>query len=281
MRLRRTAGQGLSSAIALWLFAAASGLLTALPTGSVPRSVPPDTATVVVVYDGDTVKVKFKDGAERRVRLIGIDSPELGDERESVRFMAHVAKRFAFLKLYRREVGLSYDWQLEDKYGRLLAFLTTGDGALFNELILREGFAFKLLAFPFKPELMKRFEAAESEARRGEKGLWQRGDPAPVAPAEAARLLGQLVSVTMVCDSVEKRKPFIVLRPAGGEIEVLVPERRLADFPGLEALAGKLIVVRGLVEEFRGRIQIMADLPMQIRIHSSSRGIDRARRPGL
>lgn len=264
MRTPKTAGQGLRSSVALALFLAASGLVSALPAGRAARSAPPDAATVVVVYDGDTVKVKFKDGAERRVRLIGIDSPELGDERESVRFMAHVAKRFAFLKLYRREVGLSYDRQLEDKYGRLLAFLTTEDGTLFNELILREGFAFKLRAFPFKPELMKRFEAAESEARRGERGLWKRGDPAPVAPAEAARLLGQLVSVAMDCDSVERRKPFIVLRPAGGEIEVLVPERRLADFPGLEALAGKPIVVRGLVEEFRGRLQIMADLPMQI-----------------
>ena len=182
MRIHRTAGQGLRSSVALALFLAASGLLFALPTGRAARSAPPDAATVIVVYDGDTVKVKFKDGAERRVRLIGIDSPELGDERESVRFMAQVAKRFAFLKLYRREVGLSYDRQLEDKYGRLLAFLTTEDGTLFNELILREGFAFKLLAFPFKPELMKRFEAAESEARRGEKGSVEERGPGAGRP---------------------------------------------------------------------------------------------------
>jgi micrococcal nuclease len=242
------------------------GPFSALPALARKAPLPPESATVVVVYDGDTVKVRFGDGNERKVRLIGIDSPELDDQRENVRFMATVAKRFAFLKLYRREIRLSYDWQLEDKYGRLLAFLTTEDGTLFNELILREGFAFKLRAFPFKPELMKKFEAAENEARRGEKGLWRRSDPPPVAPAEAAGSLGQLASVRMICASVEERKPFIVLRPPGGEIEVLIPERRRADFPGLEEMAGKAILVKGLVEEFRGRVQIMVDLPMQIRV---------------
>lgn len=237
--------------------------------GDIPK--PPDSATVVVVYDGDTVKVRFGNGSERKVRLIGIDSPELSDERENVRFMAYVAKRFAFLKLYRREVRLSYDWQFEDKYGRLLAFLTMADGTLFNELILQQGFAFKLLAFPFKPELMKRFNAAENEARRGEKGLWREEDPPPVAPADAAGFLGRLASVRMICASVEERKPFIVLRPPSGEFEVLVPGRRRADFPVLEGLAGKPILVKGLVEEFRGRLQIMVDLPMQIRSLPSMR----------
>ena len=52
--------------------------------------------TVVVVYDGDTVKVRFGDGGERKVRLIGIDSPELADEREDVRFMAYVGQEVRF-----------------------------------------------------------------------------------------------------------------------------------------------------------------------------------------
>jgi micrococcal nuclease len=249
-------------------------LLSALPARMRKAPGPSDTATVVVVYDGDTVKVRFRDGNERRVRLIGFDSPELDDKRENVRFMAYVAKRFAFLKLYRRQVRLDYDWQSEDKYGRLLAFLTTEDGVLFNELILREGFAYKLWAFPFKPELMKRFEAAENEARRGEKGLWRRGDPPIVAPVEAAGLLGQLASVRMTCASVEERKPFIVLRHSGVEFEVLVPERRRADFPDLNAMAGKTLLVAGLVEEFRGRIQIMVDLPLQIKILPSLHIVD-------
>jgi micrococcal nuclease len=242
---------------------------------------PPDAAVVVLVYDGDTVKVRFGDGGERRVRLIGIDSPELADEREDVRFMAYAAKRFAFLKLFRREVRLTYDWQREDKYGRLLAFLTMEDGTLFNELILREGFASRFRAFPFDPGLMKRFEAAETEARRAERGLWARADPPPVSPAEAAGLLGRLAAVRMTCAAVETRKPFIVLSPAGGGFEVLIPERRRADFPGLEALAGKSLLVKGLVEEYKGRIQIMIDVPLQLKVLPAGRLVDSAVPPGL
>ena len=85
----------------------------------------------------------------------------------------------------------------------------------------------------------------------------------------------------MTCASVERRKPFIVLRPPGGEIEVLVPERRLADFPGLTEMTGKPLIVQGLVEEFRGRVQIMVDLPMQIRGLPPAPNIDRAGRPGI
>ena len=227
---------------------------------------PPDQAVVILVYDGDTVKVRFGSGVERKVRLIGIDSPEIADEREEVRYMAYVAKRFAFLKLYRNDVRLSYDWQREDKYGRLLAFLTLEDGTLFNELILREGFASRFRAFPFEPGLMKRLEAAEAEARRKEKGLWRRADPPPATPAEAAGLLGRLATVRMTCGALAERKPFVVLDAAGGGLEVLVPERRRADFPGLETMTGKTLLVKGLVEEYRGRIQIMADVPLQIRV---------------
>ncbi len=254
---------------------------SALPARDRKAPIPPDGAVVVLVYDGDTVKVRFEDGGERRVRLIGIDSPELADEREDVRFMAYAAKRFAFLKLFRREVRLSYDWQREDKYGRLLAFLTTEDGTLFNELILREGFASRFRAFPFDPGLMKRLEAAETEARRAERGLWRRADPPPVPPADAAGLIGRLATVRMTCGAVEKRKPFIVLSPPGGGFEALVPERRRADFPGLEALAGKVVLVKGLVEEYKGRIQIMIDVPLQLKVLTAGRSVDRAVPPGI
>jgi micrococcal nuclease len=254
---------------------------SALPARDRKAPLPSDAAVVVIVYDGDTVKVRFGDGGERKVRLIGIDSPELADGREDVRFMAYAAKRFAFLKLFRREVRLSYDWQREDKYGRLLAFLTMEDGTLFNELILREGFASRFRAFPFDPGLMKRFEAAEGEARRAEKGLWRRTDPPPVSPEEAAGFLGRLATIRMTCGAVDERPPFIVLSPPGGGFEILVPARKRADFPGLEALAGKIVLVKGLVEEYKGRVQIMVDVPLQLRVLPVTRIVDRAVPTGL
>jgi len=229
----------------------------------------PDSGLVVVVYDGDTVKVRFADGGERKVRLIGIDSPEMDDPREEVRFMAFMAKRFAFLNLFRRNVHLAYDWELEDKYGRLLAYLTTDDGALFNELILKEGFAFAYRKFPFRKDLMERFKAAATEARRAGKGLWRKGPP-PEVPASGARAyLGQLVSVRMTCAGFEERRSFAVLRSSESGFEALVPKEFRAAFPGLEGLKGKTIVVSGLVEVFDGSLQVLLYLPRQLKLSGS------------
>jgi micrococcal nuclease len=222
------------------------------------------SALVVAVLDGDTVRVRFGDGTERRIRLIGIDSPELSDRRENVRFMALMARRFAYLKLYKRSVRLSYEWPLEDKYGRLLAYITPDGGDLFNGEILREGFASVLRTFPHDPGLMRRFDFAEAEAKKEGKGLWSRSGPPRIAPAEVGRWLGRLVSVPLTVSSLEKRRGFLVIHPVGGDFEALIPESWLSSFGPVERLAGRRFVVSGLVEAFRGRVQIMIYLPFQL-----------------
>jgi len=254
-------GFSLPAVLALGLIV--HGLLPARPAQTQRAFAPPDSGLVVVVYDGDTVKVRFADGGERKVRLIGIDSPEMDDQREDVRFMAFMAKRFAFLNLFRKKVHLAYDWELEDKYGRLLAYLTTDDGALFNELILTEGFAFAYRKFPFRKDLMERFKAAETDARRAGKGLWRKGPPSEVPASGAQAYLGQLVSVRMTCTGFEERRSFAVLHSSESGFEALVPKEFRVAFPGLEGLTGKTIVVSGLVEEFGGTLQILLYLPRQ------------------
>ena len=96
-------------------------------------------ATVTTVYDGDTVKVRIAGRTDERVRLIGVDSPELDDAREKVRLMAFLAKRFAFQRLFRTQVELLPGPEERDAYGRLLAFVRTADGGIFNVTLVRGG----------------------------------------------------------------------------------------------------------------------------------------------
>jgi micrococcal nuclease len=221
---------------------------------------------VVAVYDGDTVKIRFANGAERKVRLIGIDSPEMDDPREDVGFMAFAAKRFAFTKLYRKKVLLSRSREVEDKYGRLLAYLSTSDGVLFNEQILRAGYAQVLRAFPHDPEMMKRFESAQKEAKREKRGLWRKGDPPEVPSAEVGRHLDEIVAVRTAVERFEIKKSFLVIQTSGGAVEALVPKSRRAKFPGIEEWAGRRIRILGLVEMYEGRLQIVLQWPSQIEI---------------
>ncbi|HDZ26029.1 MAG TPA: hypothetical protein ENH65_05905, partial [Candidatus Aminicenantes bacterium] len=71
------------------------------PRGQERGSSFPESGLVTAVYDGDTIKVRFKNEKERKIRLIGIDTPEIGDSREEAKFRAHIARRFAFFYLYR------------------------------------------------------------------------------------------------------------------------------------------------------------------------------------
>lgn len=224
----------------------------------------PESGLVTVVYDGDTIKVRLKNEHERKVRLIGIDTPEIDDSREEVRFRAHMAKRFAFFYLYRKRIKLSYDWEIEDKYGRLLAYIWTENEGLFNKFILSEGFAVVFLNFPFR--YRKEFIEAEREARRLEKGLWKKGPYFSISVGEARDHIGKLLTVKYTCTRVRTKGKFVFLHSSGEEFSTLIPRENTSLFPGLNSFRGKVLFVTGFLEEYKGKSQIIAFFPKQIKI---------------
>jgi micrococcal nuclease len=240
------------------------GFLTA--AGAVRQSPFPDSGTVVRVADGDTVTIRFADGVERRVRLIGVDAPETDDPREEVAWRAFLSRRFAFHHLYRRDVRLSYDFAPLDEYGRVLAYIWTPGGDLFNESIIRLGFASAFLKYPFRADFQKRFRAAASAARKEDRGFWRTEDPEEIPLSEAPAHLGEIVSVRIRCSRVRKSGSFLFLRAAGDGFEAVIPRDRVSLFPGVDSCAGRELFLTGLIEEFSGRLQIMVRFPRQLRL---------------
>ncbi len=231
------------------------------PTGQTDSS----RAKVTAVYDGDTVRVRLESGEESRVRLIGVDSPEIGDDRESVRMMAFLAKRFSYLKLYGKTVVLTFGSELRDSYGRLLAFVGVDGEGTFNEILIREGYAFAYLKFPFDDLLMDRHKKAEVEAREAGRGLWRR-DPWPlVGPEEAGRCEGRIVSVRFLCFRSFDRGRFRILDSGSPGFQAVIPLELLAVFPGSLSFENHTLLVTGIVERYRGKPQIMIGVPLQIK----------------
>jgi endonuclease YncB( thermonuclease family) len=73
---------------------ALGSLLVALAIGPVEAQVSPTTpADVVRVVEGDTVDVQFDDGKIERLRLIGMDSPEVVDPRKPVQCFGREASQ--------------------------------------------------------------------------------------------------------------------------------------------------------------------------------------------
>ena len=58
-----------------------------------------------------------------------------------------------------------------DRYGRLLAYVWLPEGSMFNEVLLKEGYA-QVATFPPNVKYVERFEEAQREAREAGRGLW-------------------------------------------------------------------------------------------------------------
>ncbi|MGB3634942.1 MAG: thermonuclease family protein, partial [Rubrobacteraceae bacterium] len=106
-------------------------------------------ATVARAIDGDTVELQEPVDGYDRVRLIGINTPEMGGENGSPEAGAEEARTFTAEALEGEEVVLETDEEVEDPYGRLLAYVwipedaqteTTGP-EFFNRVLVDEGHA--------------------------------------------------------------------------------------------------------------------------------------------
>ena len=113
--------------------------------------------TVTAVVDGDTVRIRFRNGSTDTVRLLGVDTPETGaenspDEFEGVPDTAagraclgaagREATRFATDRLLGETVSLRLDAQSDTRgyYDRLLAYVVV-DGENFNHQLVARGYA--------------------------------------------------------------------------------------------------------------------------------------------
>jgi micrococcal nuclease len=137
-------------------------------------------ARVVDHVDGDTVRVRIAGAppglkALETVRLIGVDTPETVHPRQPVQRFGREASDYTRARLFNKNVYLAFDWDLRDRYGRLLAYLyiAAEDGTsagCFNAALIRDGYAHAYTRFAF--QFIDEFRALEAEARREKRGLW-------------------------------------------------------------------------------------------------------------
>ncbi len=123
----------------------------------------PEPCELVRVVDGDTIVVRWR-GAEERVRLLRVDTPERGMSgyTESVEFLRK------FLTGKRIELEFEGATPERDRLGRLLAYVYA-DGVNVNVEIVRAGWS------PFwtkygRGKYAELFEKAQAEASEGKRG---------------------------------------------------------------------------------------------------------------
>ncbi|MEW6571598.1 MAG: thermonuclease family protein [Nitrospirota bacterium] len=124
---------------------------------------------VTEINDGDTISVIMNKKREK-VRLIGIDAPEIGQKpwgRRSKKFLKDLVSSSGW------KVRVELDIQPRDKYGRMLAYVWTKDGRLVNLLMLKNGYAM-LFTVPPNVKYVSEFREAQREAREKKRGIWSK-----------------------------------------------------------------------------------------------------------
>jgi micrococcal nuclease len=130
---------------------------------------PPQQALVTKVIDGDTLIL----AGGKRVRLLGIDAPEMGREGRPAQFLAYKSKALLADLAQGKRVRLEYDQLRYDHYGRLLAYLFLPNKTMINAEILRQGLA-HVYFHPPNVRYRETLLAAQTAAMDARRGLWQK-----------------------------------------------------------------------------------------------------------
>lgn len=136
--------------------------------------------TVQRVIDGDTIQLE----SGERVRLIGIDTPEMhesnklrrdsqrsGEDISAIQKLGRRSYEFTKGLVEGKRVSLEFDVEKYDKYNRLLAYVYLKDGTFVNAEIVKQGYA-SLMTIPPNVKYADLFQKLYHEAREARRGLW-------------------------------------------------------------------------------------------------------------
>jgi micrococcal nuclease len=261
-----TAGKGATKPVApfaFWLLLLAVTLAGSLNRPALAATCPADHASeradVAYVYDGDTLKLKNG----RRVRLIGINTPELDHKGQAVQPLAQTARTSLkdLLDSANRKLLLQYGKQRHDHYGRVLAhaFLDNGENVAAHQL--SQGLATTFIVLP-NSWGQHCYQKLEQVARTARLGLWAlaayQSHPARTLPLNTRgfRIInGRVRSI--------RRTRHTFWLDLEGPLTIQIPLKSLANFSSyaVDTLEGQNLEVRGWISANGDRLKVKVQHP--------------------
>ena len=216
-----------------------------------------EQAVLTYVHDGDTVITD----AQRKIRIIGLDTPELANKHSPAEPFATQA-RDVLRQLLKdsNTVGLRYDLQQKDRYQRDLAHLFLANGDNVAEQLLKKGLATALI---IPPNLLFAdcYLAAQKEAQNKRRGIWQLPEfqPVPLATIDTAKLpVYRLVTATVTGIQRSQRNYQIRLQDQQQQLTLFIrgSDRSLFSRMFNHGLVGQKVQVQGWINKRHGRLQL-------------------------
>lgn len=251
----------------MWLALVFSLLLVpgVAPAGGIacPADQRGERAVSAEVIDGDTLALA--DG--RRVRLLGINTPEIGRDGKPSEPLAEDAR-----SLLRDLAGPGTDLRLRldverfDRYGRLLAHVFAASGENIQARLLDAGLATTLVVPP-NQWAVDCYAAVEAGARSRRAGIWRLDAYQPV-PAEnlAGTARGYRV-VTGRVQRVGESRGNLWLNLSRG-MALRIPREDLVYFGERDPrrLAGRRVEARGWIHKRKGELRMTVRHPAALTV---------------
>jgi len=222
---------------------------------------PNETVEVSHVIDGDTVILK--DG--RHIRLIGINTPEIGRNGKASEPGADTARKYLHSLLQgHKQILLKFDTQQFDRYKRTLAHLFLSDGKNIQANLLAEGLAIPM-AIPPNLEYLDCYLHHSNQAIASQRGLWglEQYKPRPSTALDKSVRGYRVITARVERISESRSSIWINL---SGNFALRIKRKNLIYFnePELHNLKDRMIQVRGWIyikgKEFRINLKHRSDM---------------------
>jgi len=201
------------------------------------------SAVVTYVIDGDTIEVDD----DTRVRLLGVNCPEIGYDGAADEPLAGRARKFVADRVIGKIVTLKLESEQRDRYKRLLAHVYSMDGTNLQEQILTHGLG-SVVAIPPNIGRVGDYQIAERAARRDKRGIWNHRYYRPMTPQQLGADTQGHRFVTGTVDRIGRNRRNFYL-DLGPQFSVIIPRKDWREYWGgdINRMLGAKVVARGWV----------------------------------
>lgn len=202
-----------------------------------------ESASVKYTHDGDTVKLR--DG--RKIRLIGINAPELardGQKAEAYALQARDRLR-SLLASHNNQIKIIHGQESKDHYQRHLSHLFLPDGTNLQAQLLSSGLVSAITIAP-NDRFSDCYQQTEKKAFCAKKALWSREITRIADLENSANGFRVLKGRVKKIDS--SRSGLWLTFDHGLNIRIASKNKSLFDMQRLNNLVGQAVIVRGWLQ---------------------------------
>lgn len=230
-----------------------------------------EIAKVARVYDGDTVRLS--DG--RKIRLIGINTPERGrdGEKDEPFYLKAKNQLQQIISQNKNQIKIVFGIDKRDRYKRVLAHIFTLNNKNITSTLLKKGLGFSI-AIPANIRLLDCYQAAEADARNFKRGIWAHKFSQPINVTSLKKSARGFHLVSGQVDRIGESKSSFWLNlnsKSGGKFALRILKKNLFYFTEFHPkdLLNKQLIARGWVYEIKNEQRMTVHHPASLQIQNA------------